>query len=348
MVKVFWVGFPGPSGGANTECYHTAKLLRANGVNVTFLPTEGADKSYAAKLEAIGCKIHPDWKAYKRPEQIAGVAGSIVISMCNSFFSAWSHKYRAIGCKIIWVNCMTFLFLGERKHMERHGPYEAYVFQSMWQRLQLEPQLQRYGYDSSHGHLIRGAFDIGEFPFNPKPRNGSPFTVGRLSRAEHDKYHRDTWHIFRRLKKAVPEARGRVMAWEGARLLHWCGKPPEWVDGLASCAETSQGFLGSLHALIQANGGAGENWPRVGLEAMAAGVPVIAENAWGWREMVKDGVTGCLCNKPWELADKAAELACDEPKRQGIIEAAREAVAKLSDPLPIWAGWERMFKGLGA
>ena len=54
---------------------------------------------------------------------------------------------------------------------------------------------------------------------------------------------------------------------------------------------------------VRVNGGARENWPRAGLEAMAAGVPIVAQNDWGWREMIEHGVTGFLGGDDCELAD---------------------------------------------
>ncbi len=55
---------------------------------------------------------------------------------------------------------MTFLFDHEKKCFADHGPADAFVFQSDFQRRQLEPQLAPLGYHKASGHLIRGAFDL--------------------------------------------------------------------------------------------------------------------------------------------------------------------------------------------
>jgi hypothetical protein len=56
---------------------------------------------------------------------------------------------------------------------------DAFVFQSEFQRKQLEPQLAPLGYDRSTGHLIRGAFDLDEWEFRPRPHGQhEPFVVG--------------------------------------------------------------------------------------------------------------------------------------------------------------------------
>ena len=96
------------------------------------------------------------------------------------------------------------------------------------------------------------------------------------------------------------------------------------------------------------NGGARENWPRAGLEAFASGVPVVAQNQWGWREMIEHGVTGFLGDSDEELAHYAAMLAYDEDLRMRIVHAAhKRLVEKLANPDAIWAGWQRLFHSLG-
>ena len=78
--------------------------------------------------------------------------------------------------------------------------------------------------------------------------------------------------------------------------------------------------------MIGLNGGARENWPRIGLESMAAGVPLVAQNAWGWREMIDDGRTGFLTDSDEQMAFRLAQLAEDEDLRQAMIHRARLAV----------------------
>lgn len=95
------------------------------------------------------------------------------------------------------------------------------------------------------------------------------------------------------------------MAWDN-RLTQKCGAPPDWAEPLSVNAEPSRKFLESRYCMFPINGGARENWPRSGLEAMASGVPVVAQNDWGWQEMIEHGVTGFLGNDDCELAHYAA------------------------------------------
>jgi len=108
-----------------------------------------------------------------------------------------------------------------------------------------------------------------------------------------------------------------------------------------------QQYLSNLHCLMPINGGARENWTRAGLEAMATGVPVVAQNEWGWREMILHGETGFLANNDCELARFAALLGYDEELRQTIIKQAYQRLRdELASPERIWADWQRLFSQL--
>src|SRR5690606_42144444 len=112
-----------------------------------------------------------------------GVACGIVVCFCNSAFLAKAKRLRELGCRMVWVNCMTWLFNAERDFYRRCGPFDAFVFQSAFQRDMLEPQLAEFGYKPAQGHLIRCAFAVDEWPLNPLPHSaGESFVVGRAAR----------------------------------------------------------------------------------------------------------------------------------------------------------------------
>jgi hypothetical protein len=80
---------------------------------------------------------------------------------------------------------------------------------------------------------------------------------------------------------------------------------------------------------------------------MAAGVPIVAQNDWGWREVIEHGVTGFLGSDDCELAHYAAILAHDEELRLRVIDNARDRlVTELANPVRIWAAWQRPFDSL--
>ncbi|WDI40522.1 glycosyltransferase [Bremerella sp. P1] len=343
-MRVFLIGYPGEMGGANTEAWHTVKLWVEYGVDVHLIPTWGCDEAWRARVDALGCTTHvvsPD-----KLDQVPNLPGSPVVSFCNSQFIAHAEQFRKLGCPLVWANCMTFMFDHERECFGKIGPADAYVFQSEFQRSELEPQLAELGYTPERGHLIRGAFDLDEFEFTPRPHApGEVFVVGRMARPDTDKWSSNTWPIYSGIQYANKRA---LMLGMDQRTHEKLGAPPVFADCLKPMAISVKQFLSTLHCLLPINGGARENWPRAGLEAMAAGVPIVAQNDWGWRELIEHGVTGFLGSNDCELAHYAACLAYDEDLRQRIVHTARERLVEdLANPKRLWESWKQLFRSVG-
>ena len=342
-MRLFVIGYPGEIGGAFTELWHTIKLWRKFDVDVHLIPTWSCNHRWKAIADSVGCTTHK-----VKPDQLHTIdelPGSIAISFCNSEFLVHAQRFRELGCPMVWANCMTFLFDQEKKLYSEHGIFDAFVFQSEFQRAELEPQLESLGYTSDQGHLIRGAFDLDELDFAPKPHlRGDTFVVGRMARPDLDKWSSNTWNIYSAIQYANKRA---IMLGMDDRLHAKLGAPPVFADCLKPTAIPVQQFLANLHCLLPVNGGARENWPRAGLEAMATGVPVVAQNDWGWREMIEHGVTGFLGNNDCELAHFTATLAYDESLRQRIIENAYMKLAdELANPNVIWDAWKSLFESV--
>jgi glycosyltransferase involved in cell wall biosynthesis len=355
---VFVCGYPSDIGGANTELWHTVKLWRRSGLGVTLIPTWDTVPVWKARLDAIGCKTSEmsnvqcpvpqghleHWSLDIEHSVPRGLPGSVVVSLCNTKFLAVAERFRALGCRIVWLGCMNWLFPAERLHYCKHGCFDRHVFQSQFQHDQLVPQLRRFGYRDEQGVIIRGAFDAEEFPLRPLAHAaGEIFPIGRMSRSAADKYAPRTWEIYARVPHPI---RARVLGWSTevrARL----GPPPPWASCLSAGQQRPQDFLATLGALVHAGGPATENWPRVGLEAMSAGVPVVADNRGGWREMIRHGETGYLCDSEEQFAYYTARLAYDEAHRLEIVRQARQALeTQLAHPQTIWAQWRQLLAGL--
>lgn len=339
---LFVIGYPGDVGGANTECWHTIRLWRRFGMDVTVLPTWHAEPTWRTRLDGIGCptiEALPD-----ELDKVPCLPGGVVVSFCNSHFLREAARFQALGCRIIWLGCMNWLLAGERKHYAAAKPFDAYVFQSRYQQSELQPQLAKFGVRAEQCHQVRGALAWDEFPFRPLAhRAGVPLVVGRISRSSPDKHASHTWSIYERIGQPL---RARLMAWDRS-VQEKLGPPPRWAECLPAGAETSREFLGKLHVMLQVNGGATENWPRSGLEAMARGVPVVAENRWGWREMIRHGETGYLADSDDELAFYATRLGRDETCRQEIAHRARQALEnELANAEVLWANWRRVLENL--
>ncbi len=339
---VFVCGYPGHLGGANTELWHTVELWRRYGLEVTLIPTWKADPSWQDRLETIGC--HTVESRSDELGRVPRLPGSIVVSMCNTLMLDAAEAFRRLRCRIVWVGCMNWLFPQERMHYRQFGTFERYVFQSRYQRDQLVPQLRKFGYDATQGRIIRGALTLDEFPFRPLAhRPGNVLTIGRISRAAADKFSPQTWEVYGRVPHPV---RARVLGFS-PEIRRRLGPTPRWAECLSAGAEKPREFLATLHAMVHAGGRATENWPRVGLEAMAAGVPVVADNRGGWREMIRHGQTGYLCDTPDQFAYHTARLAYDEDHRlETAHRARRELARRLAHPETLWAAWQALFDAL--
>ena len=335
---IFVCGYPRSVGGASTELWHTVKLWRQMGLGVTLIPTWRADPAWRRKLAGIGCRTVecPPEKL----DTVPGLAGGVVVSFCNREFLAAAHRFRDLGCRTIWLSCMNWLFPDERLHYRRYGPFDRHVFQSRYQREQLAPQLERFGYRPEQGRLVRGAFDPAEFPFRPRPRAGcGPFVIGRMSRAAPEKFSPFTWRIY---GQTPGPFRARVLGF-GPAVAERTGTAPPWVECLPEGSLAAAEFLSTLHAMVFAGGAAAENWPRAGLEAMAAGVPIVADNRGGWREMIRHGYTGFLCDTEEDFACHTAELARNEQLRMRIAcQARRDLEKRLAEPGRLARQWGRL------
>jgi hypothetical protein len=344
-MRVFLMGYPGDLGGACTEAWHTILLWREMNLNVHLIPTWQPDTAWKAKLDALGCTTH--LATPESLDRVPGLAGSPVVGMCNAEFIESAPRLRALGCPLVWANCMTFLFPNEIEFYKQHGPMEAMLFQSEFQRSELEPQLAQYGYQPASGHLIRGAFDLSEWKCDPRPHGkGEEFFVGRLARPDLDKWSSNTLAIYERIQYRSKRA---ILLGVDERTRGKIGNPPWWADYLRPMAIPVREFYSRLHCLAPINGGARENWPRAGLEAMAAGVPVVAQNDWGWKEMIVHGETGFLGGDDYELAHWVAVLAHDESLRLRMVRRAYERLCdELASPKALAAAWLTLFDSVTA
>lgn len=340
--RIFVIGYPGDVGGANTELWHTLQLWRMFNCEVVLIPTWNPDAKYKKKTDAIGCKtlvINPD----KVNEELPNLENEIVVSFCNDAFLQIAPILKDKGAFLVWCNCMTFLFDLEIQLYKSIGPFARMMFQSNHQRNLLETKLKEVcpEYQPETGFIVRGAFSPQEFPFNPRPHNpDEPFFVGRMARPDLDKWSSNTWGIYAAIQYEYKRA---LILGADERTLGKIGQPPAFADALKPNALPVQMFLQTLHCLLPVNGGAGENWPRAGLEAMSAGVPIVTQNAWGWQEMIVNGETGFLCNNDSELAHCAACLAYDETLRLEIAKNARQAVEEFCNPVTLWDSWQKVF-----
>jgi glycosyltransferase involved in cell wall biosynthesis len=96
--------------------------------------------------------------------------------------------------------------------------------------------------------------------------------------------------------------------------------PVEWIGE----SPDVNGFLQTLDLFAQVSEPAG--CPNASLEALAAGLPIVATDVGGAAEQIIDGVTGRLVPRrdPQAFADALVELAGDPTLRSRFAQAGRE------------------------
>lgn len=317
---IYVIGYPSSLGGADTELWHNLRVWRRHGVDVTLIPTWKADPTWRARTEHIGCvtlEVEPE-----RLSKLSELAGSTVVSFCNGTFLNHAAALKDLGARLVWANCMTFPFTAERKFLTSGYQFDVCLFQSNHQMEVLGKLLANEGQNPTSFKLVRGTFDSTAIAYGPKPRvPNDDFVFGRMARPDIDKWSSNTWKIY----DSVPYARKRVVVMgPDDRVEKKMGPAPNYASVLRANTLEVPMYLSLLHCLVPINGGAGENWPRAGLEAMASGVAIVAQKFWGWLEMIEHGVTGFLAADDHEMAYYVAHLAYDEQLRLKMCEAAMQ------------------------
>ncbi|WP_341904655.1 glycosyltransferase family 4 protein [Polaromonas sp. YR568] len=164
-----------------------------------------------------------------------------------------------------------------------------------------------------------------------------PVTVGRVSRDVLDKHHpQDPW-IYRMLVAAGHSV--RIMG--GTCLASELGD----VEGVELLPEGSQpvaDFYKSLDIFFYRTGSTVEAYGRVVAEAMATGLPVVAENRGGYVEVIDPGVTGCLVQSQEQAWDTLEALATDVALRRRIGVAASADIRRFHGAEALSASLDRL------
>lgn len=323
--EIYVYGFPGQYAGANTELHHQIILWRRMGLGVHLIPGGRGYRNevlYPEMLD-LGVIVHEP-KAF---EVIP--PGVPVLSFCNVDFLNQVDDILVQSHNIVFINCMSWLFEAE-KFRHHQGKISAFLYQNDDVRLKCGSRLREINDTPDVKYLaVRSYIDIDAFPFidlenrNTERQQGT-FTIGRISRDAADKYAADTLSIWEQIQ--TPGHKRGIMLGFGRASEKKIGRPPAWIETYTNQKQLSQqDFYRQVDVLVQPMDTT-ETGPRVGLEAMASGSVVIADNRGGWRCMVEHGVTGWLCDKPDDFVRYATQMA-HEPEQ--LAEMARAAKARL-------------------
>ena len=220
------------------------------------------------------------------------------------------------------------------------GPLGRRIAERLAARIAVSPAAQRYHAEALHQpldsfHLIPNGVDIDRFEAaEPLPEFTDParpllLFVGRL---EQRKGLDVLIRAFLRLREQRPQLRLVVMGDGPERhdceaLLPVSARPDVLFVG-AVAEEDKPRFHASADLFVAPNLG-GESFGIVLLEAMAAGLPVVASDIAGFRTVLRDDAEGRLVPPGDEiaLADGIGSLL-DDSRRRGAMAAAGRATAQ--------------------
>lgn len=324
-MKVWVSGSPGHLGGASGECLGAIAVWLRAGLEVGVIPCWGQPSQECLDLaDLYGFTIHQS--SPRRLGDIEGLAGAPVVNFCCDPAAKAAKYFKAIDCTLVAVPCMTFA-----TQAFRNAAFDTWVFQS---------EFQRGCFKRKDGHVIRGGIDWWNIPFQPLPHApGDPFVLARVARGHEPKWSSDLYSIYER----VPN-RKAILLGVSEGVARRLGRAPEWAATYGPGDIPAAEVYRQTHCYLSANGEDRENWPRVGLEAMAYGVPIVAENKWGWREMITHGADGWLYDAPEQASQFATDMANNEGMRLAIAKQARHNLeTRIANPATIWEGWAKVF-----
>lgn len=91
-----------------------------------------------------------------------------------------------------------------------------------------------------------------------------------------------------------------------------------------------------------------EGLPNAVLDAMAAGLPVVASDVPGNRDAVLDGETGLIATSEIDLLEKTLRLVDDPALRSALGTAGRRRVESEFSPRKLFSILERLYSGAGS
>lgn len=221
-----------------------------------------------------------------------------------------------------------FSMLGRLKRAGLPAPDLVYVSQRLKETM-LMP-----------GYVCPTLINLEQFRPRPQITSYRKYPVlGRHSRDASEKHHPDDPSLYRMLAW-----KGWTVRIMGGTCLGSAIPGPSSIELLATGAEPSHLFLHSLDIFFyRIHPAWSEAGGRVVLEAMAAGLPVVAHVSGGYTDWIVHGESGFLFSSQEEALDHLLKLADDLELRLRIGEAARKRAETLagkeSDPVVAYLGW---------
>jgi glycosyltransferase involved in cell wall biosynthesis len=202
-------------------------------------------------------------------------------------------------------------------------------------------RLERWGADPARIRIIPNGIDLNEFPLAERPPTATSAPVILFAgRIYPEQKGLDT--LVDAMSEVVRTSPARLRLagedWGGlARIREWAAERGI-ADRITATGRLSRSDLLAEYAAadVFVLPSHFDAFPFVLLEAMAAGLPIVASRVGGVAEVVIDGETGLLVppRRPRELAEALSRLVSDPARARRLGSAGRERVRRYS--------WERI------
>ena len=330
LPKLFLIGTPSKVGGAATKIRHLLPLLQHSfEITVVFL-----ERAWFKEGEVMGYIKSLGLKAIAF-EDIPRSPGSQALVVCEPkiFTSGAVKKLKTKGLRVVFSNEMMFPFEGEAEAVQE-GLIDKVLFVSDFQQRVFSQMYQGVS------QALTGNFvDPDEFPF--KSRRNPVFTLGRLSRADVEKFPLDFPVFYEEL--GLKPVRYRVMAWNDSlsQAFSWHKFGPEW-DLIPARRETAVAFLHSLNAFVYPLGHrVHESWGRSTVEAMLTGAIPVVPTGHQFHNLMTHRESGYICETFEDFRNAVAELHDDHSHYTRMAHATAEhAREELCNPRTHRELWE--------
>ncbi len=336
MRHLFIIGFPGLYGGAGTEL-HAQIILWSKAfpeLKLHIIPTMDGYKNEPLYQEMVGLGVEIEEEM--NFDKIT--ADDAVINFCSREFLENLEHINQFTKRVMWVNCMTFLF-GPEKEKAHKNLISHYLYQRPQIRDLHEFELKKLG---STGKFLTFSpyFNADGFEFSLKDQEHT--NIGRISRQDADKFAPTTLHIYEYITSPKMK-RGHFLGW-GENSLKKIGKPHHWIKTYRNHTELPvKKFYKTIDFIVQPTE-TNENWPRIGFEAMFTGNPLVVDNRGGWKHMIEHGYNGFLCRNEKEFIYWGTRLSFEYNLREQIALNALERAKELSDFERSSHSWSMVFE----
>jgi len=323
--------FPPAIGGVEEHVYHLALGLSQGGHQVEVLTTDLLRSTPFARMRSNpGSFPFPVtrarvWKLFEAPHGLgitfAASLGS-ALDGCTLVITPHSDAGRPSWSKSLFDRVVPPLTLKKASRVIAVSRHEA-------------SQLVALGVDGERVRVIPNGVDVREFARSPLAQAHDTAIVGLfVGRIDPDQKGLDTLVRAVALLPASPRLQIRLVGedWGGTDRLRFLAQRLGVADRLTFVGKLSRPDLLREYARAQffVLPSIFEPFGIVLLEAMAAGLPVVASRVGGIPEIVQEGRTGLLVDpgNPGALAEALRLLLRDEVRRKSMGRDARERVTR--------------------